>query len=270
MQTYLFLISALLYVGCAFLPVRHARAVALVTLLAWLIHGASLWLDFFLPSALRVGFAMMLSAALWVSVAVFWLENRASTLEGMRILVLPCAALSALLPWFFPGSLVTLAGKTQLYGWHIAVSVLASSTLTVAAFHAILMALQESHLHARGAGEQSGRWLSGAIDRLPALLTMEKLLFRMVRIGFVLLSLTVLSGLVFSEQFLGKAVQWDHKTAFALVSWAVFGAMLLGRRFRGWRGRTALGWMLAGCLTLLLAYVGSRFVLEVILHRGGV
>jgi ABC-type uncharacterized transport system permease subunit len=86
----------------------------------------------------------------------------------------------------------------------------------------------------------------------------------------VLLSLTVLSGLVFSEQFLGKAVQWDHKTVFAVVSWAVFGAMLLGRRFRGWRGRTALGWMLAGCLTLLLAYVGSRFVLEVILHRGSI
>ncbi len=266
MQTYFFLIAALLYAGCAFLPVKLARVIAFGTALAWLIHGGTLWADFFLPASLRVGFAMMLSAALWVSVALFWFENRRATLDSLRVLVLPCAAISVLLPWFFPGSMVKLEGKTMLYGWHIAISVLAYSTLTVAAFHAILMALQESQLHARGV--QTKSWLGLAIDRLPALLTMETLLFRMVRIGFVLLSLTVLSGLVFSEQFLGKAVQWDYKTIFALISWAVFGALLLGRHLRGWRGRIALGWMLAGFLTLLLAYVGSRFVLEVILHRG--
>lgn len=268
MQTYLFLIAAMLYAACAFLPVQQARLITLGTALAWLIHGGTLWADFFLPASLRVGFAMMLSAALWVSVALFWLENRHATLDSMRVLVLPSAAVAVLLPWFFPGSLVKLDGKSMLYGWHIAISVLAYSTLTVAAFHAILMALQESQLHARGMNESGNRWFGLAIERLPALLTMETLLFRMIRVGFVLLSLTVLSGLVFSEQFLGKAVQWDYKTIFALISWAVFGALLLGRHLRGWRGRIALGWMLAGFLTLLLAYVGSRFVLEVILHRG--
>ena len=86
--------------------------------------------------------------------------------------------------------------------------------------------------------------------------------------GFVLLSLTVLSGIVFSEQLFGTVLKWDHKSVFALLSWFLFAALLAGRRWRGWRGKTALRFTLAGFATLVLAYVGSRFVLEVILHRG--
>ena len=114
---------------------------------------------------------------------------------------------------------------------------LAYSTLTIAAFHAVLMALQESRLHTRRAG---GGWLAAALDQLPALLTMEKLLFRLIWIGFVLLSLTVLSGIVFSEQLFGRPLRWDHKSVFALLSWVLFAALLAGRRWRGWRGKTAL------------------------------
>ena len=143
-------------------------------------------------------------------------------------------------------------------------AVLAYSTLTIAAFHAVLMALQESRLHTRAAGAS---WLGGALDQLPALLTMEKLLFRLIWIGFVLLSLTVLSGIVFSEELFGRPLKWDHKSVFALLSWLLFAALLAGRRWRGWRGKTALRFTLAGFATLVLAYVGSRFVLEVILHR---
>jgi ABC-type uncharacterized transport system permease subunit len=129
------------------------------------------------------------------------------------------------------------------------------------------MALQEARLHARG-GASSG-WLAGALDQLPALLTMEKLLFRVIWIGFILLSLTVLSGVVFSEQLFGRALRFDHKSVFALLSWLLFAALLAGRRYQGWRGKTALRFTLAGFATLALAYVGSRFVLEVVLHRGG-
>ena len=86
--------------------------------------------------------------------------------------------------------------------------------------------------------------------------------------GFSLLTLTVLSGVVFSEEFFGRAMTWDHKTLFTLLSWLLFGLLLAGRRWRGWRGKTALSFTLSGFATLLLAYVGSRFVLEVVLHRG--
>jgi ABC-type uncharacterized transport system permease subunit len=265
MRISLFLVAALLYAVCALLPSRQRTAISGVTALAWLVHGAAMWFDMTAPGSLRVGFAIMLSAALWVSVGTYWVENRNFALDGLRRLVMPCAFVAALLPALFPGSLMPLQGQTTAFGWHIAVAVLAYSTLTIAAFHAVLMALQESRLHARHAGR---RWLGGALDQLPALLTMEKLLFRLIWIGFVLLSLTVLSGIVFSEQLFGRALPWDHKSVFALVSWLLFAALLVGRRWRGWRGKTALRFTLAGFATLALAYVGSRFVLEVILHRG--
>jgi ABC-type uncharacterized transport system permease subunit len=99
------------------------------------------------------------------------------------------------------------------------------------------------------------------------LLTMEKLLFRMITLGFVLLTLTLLSGVVFSEQLFGTVVRWDHKTIFSLLSWLLFGTLLAGRKWQGWRGKTALKFTLFGFAILLFAYIGSRFVLEVILHR---
>ena len=265
MQNSLFLAAALLYAVCALLPSRQGVVVSSVTALAWLAHGVALGMDVMVPGRLRVGFAIMLSAALWVSVAAYWLENRNFVLDGLRRLVMPFASIAAVLPLLFPGTLMPLAGKTAAFGWHIAVAVLAYSTLTIAAFHAVLMALQEARLHTRSA---AGGWFGSALDQLPALLTMEKLLFRVIWIGFVLLSLTVVSGLVFSEQVFGRPLVLDHKSVFALLSWALFAALLAGRRWQGWRGKTALRFTLAGFATLALAYVGSRFVLEVFLHRG--
>jgi ABC-type uncharacterized transport system permease subunit len=272
MQTTFFVLAALLYIACAVLPPHRRTAISLGTALAWVLHGAALAADMIGPGSvgagsLRIGFAVMLSATLWISVAAYWLENRNFSLDGLRVLVLPAAAVAVILPVLFPGSVVPLAGKSSLFPWHIAISILAYSTLTIAAFHAVLMALQESKLHTRP-GAAKGGWLAGAIDRLPALLTMEKLLFRLIAFGFVLLTLTVLSGVVFSEQLFHTAFKWDHKTIFTMLSWALFGLLLAGRHWRGWRGKTALSFTLSGFATLLLAYVGSRFVLEVVLHRG--
>jgi ABC-type uncharacterized transport system permease subunit len=265
MQNSLFLAAALLYAVCALLPSRQGAVISGVTALAWLVHGAALWVDMLVPGAVRIGFAIMLSAALWVSVGAYWIENRNLSLDGLRRLVMPFACVATVLPVLFPGSLLPLQGQSSAFGWHIAIAILAYSTLTIAAFHAVLMALQEARLHTRTPGAS---WLAGALDQLPALLTMEKLLFRLIGIGFVLLSLTVLSGIVFSEQLFGIALRWDHKSVFALLSWVLFAALLAGRYLRGWRGKTALRFTLAGFATLALAYVGSRFVLEVVLRRG--
>jgi ABC-type uncharacterized transport system permease subunit len=265
MQNSLFLAATLLYAVCALLPSRRGAVISGVTAVAWAAHGAALGHDVVAPGQLRVGYAIMLSSALWVSVAAYWLENRNFALDGMRRLVMPFACVAALLPLVFPGSLMPLNGQSPAFGWHVAVAVLAYSTLTIAAFHAVLMALQEARLHTRSA---AAGWLGSALDQLPALLTMEKLLFRVIWIGFILLSLTVLSGVVFSEQLFGRALRLDHKSVFALLSWLLFAALLAGRRWQGWRGKTALRFTLAGFATLALAYVGSRFVLEVVLHRG--
>jgi len=265
MHTSLFFAAAVLYAVCTLLPSRQGALISAITATAWLVHGVALWLDMFAPGSLRVGFAIMLSAALWISVAAYWVENRNFALDGLRRLVMPFAFGAALLPLLFPGSLLPLQGQSAALAWHVMVAVLAYSTMTIAAFHAVLMALQESRLHTRMAGGSG--WLGGALDQLPALLTMEKLLFRVIWLGFILLSLTVLSGIVFSEELFGRALRFDHKSVFALLSWILFASLLAGRRWRGWRGKTALRFTLAGFATLALAYVGSRFVLEVVLHR---
>jgi ABC-type uncharacterized transport system permease subunit len=123
----------------------------------------------------------------------------------------------------------------------------------------LLMALVGRRLHAGN----PPRFLQA----LPPLLTMETLLFRIIGAGFVLLTLTLGSGIIFSEELFGKPLQFTHKTTFGFLSWAIFGALLAGRAFYGWRGKSALRWTFAGFITLVLAYLGSRFVLEVILQR---
>jgi len=266
MYIYFFVLAALCYVTSAFLPSERRTWISVGTLAGWLLHGGALWSDMIGNGTLRVGFAVMLSSTLWISVAAYWLENRNFTLDGLRILVLPCAAVAVVLPAIFPGDMMSLEGKSALFPWHIAIATLAYSTLTIAAFHAILMALQESKLHARLTAQKTSLFAL-AIDRLPALLTMEKLLFRLIGFGFFLLTLTVLSGVFFSEELFGEAFRFTHKNVFTMLSWVLFGVLLTGRKWRGWRGRTALSFTLSGFTTLLLAYVGSRFVFEVLLHR---
>ena len=260
--------AGLLYIVCSLLPEQQRRFITLGTGVAWLLHGVALASIVITPDYLRLGFAVMLSAALWMTVAAYWIENRNSSGDGLRRLVLPIAAIVIVLPAFFPGSEIPLAGKSLWFAWHVALSTLAYGSLTIAAFHAVLMAMQESRLHALPAVAAQRGWFALTIDRLPALLTMERVLFRLISFGFLLLTLTVVSGVFFSEAVFGKPFRLEHKTLFTLLSWLLFGALLAGRQWRGWRGKTALSFTLTGFATLLLAYVGSRFVMEVVLHRG--
>jgi ABC-type uncharacterized transport system permease subunit len=96
---------------------------------------------------------------------------------------------------------------------------------------------------------------------------MEAVLFRMIIIAFVLLTIALGSGVLFAEAIFGKAMAIDHKTLFGFVSWGIFAALLVGRHVYGWRGRIALRWTLAGFMVLLLAYIGSSFVAQVLLGR---
>ena len=128
------------------------------------------------------------------------------------------------------------------------------------------MALAERSLH-HGGDEAKALPLSRFLEDLPPLLVLERILFRFIGLGFALLTLTAFSGVLFSEEIFGQPLRFDHKNVFTLVAWAVFGILLLGRRLWGWRGRTALRLTFGGFALLLLAYVGSRFVMEVILER---
>jgi ABC-type uncharacterized transport system permease subunit len=109
--------------------------------------------------------------------------------------------------------------------------------------------------------------LPRVLQALPPLLTMETLLFRIIGAGLILLTLTLISGVVFSEQVFGKPWQINHKFIFGVISWCVFTVLMMGHHLYGWRGRKAVRWMMSGYVFLLLAYVGSKFVMEVLLHR---
>jgi ABC-type uncharacterized transport system permease subunit len=218
-----------------------------------------------MATGLHFGFAPALSVILWLGVLMLWMESLSIRVEALLAVVLPIAALSALLPLFFPGSDWSGLARQPLFIPHLLVGTLAYGVLMLAALHAGLMMAAERALHGGATPQWSifARW----VDHLPPLLVLERILFRFIGVGFGLLSLTVLSGIVFSEQLFGRAARFDHKTVFTLVAWAVFGVLLIGRSRWGWRGRTALRLTLSGFVVLMLAYVGSRFVLEVILRR---
>ena len=218
---------------------------------------------------LRFGFAHALSATMLISGVLLWVEGFFVPLRGLYLLVAPIAALTVILPPFFHGASIAVEGSSLALRLHLSLSILAYSFLTVAALHALLMASVDHHLHQPSA--DPGRGLARLFTRLPPLLALESLLFRQIAVGFVLLSATVASGALFSEQLFGRPLRFDHTTAhkivFALLAWGVFGGLLAGRAVFGWRGRTALRWTFTGFVMLLLAYVGSRFVVEVILRR---
>ena len=164
-----------------------------------------------------------------------------------------------LLPLIFPSSRILDNTELPAFRAHLFGAMLAYSLLTIAAFHASLMIVIERHLH-HPAGHP-------VLVNLPPLLVMEKLLFRIIWAGFILLTLTLISGTFFSNEVFGQPFTFTHKTFFGVVSWSVFAALLVGRQFYGWRGRIAIRWTLTGFVILLLAYIGSKFVLEVILNR---
>lgn len=249
------------------------RAALLVPLT---LHGYLLQADLFAPGGLRFGFAHALSAMMWLAVAFYWIESLFYRLEGMQPPALALAALAAPLPAVFPGRESGALAASLEFRLHVLLAMLAYSLFTIAILHALLMALLERKLHRSGAGRGAGgallaegaAMLSGPLAALPPLLTLERLLFRLIAAAFVLLTCTLATGAAFSETLFGQPLRFDHKTLFALLSWATFAFLLAGRHLYGWRGRPALRWTLAGFVMLLLAYVGSRFVLEVVLGRG--
>jgi ABC-type uncharacterized transport system permease subunit len=237
---------------------------------ALLVHGVLLHTTIFPQNAMVFGFAFALSAMFWLGAGIYWIESFFFPLDGLRLLVLPLACVASVMPLIFGGVRVLPYAAAPMFKLHFLIANIAYGLFAIAALHAILMLMVEKRLqNMRGTSTRhtSNSWVSSWLDTLPPLLTLEKLLFRLISAGFVLLTLTLISGIAFNEQLVDKAFKLDHKTVFAILSWLMFGALLTARRVSGWRGRAALRWVLASFVALLLAYVGSRFVFEVLLHR---
>lgn len=235
---------------------------------AIVLHGVALSLTILPGHSLHLSWALALSAAIWLGMVIFWLENLVMRLDGLLLILLPAATAASLLATVFPQSHLVAHAANDWLRIHLLIALTAYGLITVAALQAMLMTALDRQLH-RPIEQAANRNIIGrALDTMPPLLVQEVLLFRLIGIGFTVLTLTVITGAVVSMRISSELVPMDHKTVFTLLSWLTFGTLLLGRRMRGWRGRLALRWTLVGFAFLLLSYTGSRFVLDVILQRG--
>jgi ABC-type uncharacterized transport system permease subunit len=238
-----------------------ARFERVLLVFALLAHGLALLEAIFPGSEMRFGFSNALSLAVWLAIFFYWVETLYTRLDSLRAIVLPAGVLACVLAVLFPATHAVSDSSvaSPVFRAHFITAILAYGLFMLAALHAMLMAIATKQLHhAR---------LSRLLANLPPLLTMEARLFRLIGVGFVLLTMALLAGIIYTKTLFGTAFRFDHKTIFVTISWLLFGILLIGRHLRGWRGRVALRWTLAGFITLMLAYIGRWFVIEVLLHR---
>lgn len=254
----LYLLSCSCYLALA-LQCAHARRIPAVSfaLLATALasHGTVLALAMQGADGLSFGVSIVLSLTLWLAMLVYGVEHFFTPLHPLLRLAAPVAALCCVLPAILPGAPRPLPHGGWMVSTHIVVAILAYALFTLAVFHALLIALAERALHGAQPLAESEH---------PPLLLLERLLFRLVGAAFFFLTLTVGSGLLFAERLFGQPVEWSHRTLFGIAAWALFAILLLGRHLRGWRGRAATHWLLAGFILLLVTYAGTRFALEML------
>lgn len=246
------------YLAAAIPSERFSPGLRAALLVGWIAHGAALVIDIAgigsgVPGA-RFGFAPALSMTLWVVLAVYELESRFVPLAGVRRALASLGAIVVILAWLFPGQVYAQA--TSVWApLHWLLGVASYGLFGVAVLHALLLNRAERQMRRTAAAA------TPPAQGVP-LLRLERLTFRFVGAGFVVLSAAILLGVWFSDHW-----RWDHKAVFSVLGWLVFAGLLAGRRAFGWRGPVATRGVYIGAVLLLLAYVGSRFVLEVVLHR---
>jgi ABC-type uncharacterized transport system permease subunit len=140
---------------------------------------------------------------------------------------------------------------------HAAVALLAYSVLSLCGLTAALLLFAERRMR----GQRSASLPSW----MPAISGLESVLFQLLAGGFAFLTLTVLSGVLFIHNWFAQHLV--HKTVLTLLAWLCFLVLLIGHYRKGWRGARAARWTLAACFLLLLAFFGSKLVLELVLHR---
>jgi len=242
---------------------RGANAVSLSALprIIWagslLLHAAILAVLLFTATGLNLNFQNAISVVAWFISLLLFFSCWRHPLGSLALVVLPALSLLLLIGLTHFGSEALIIEGGVGLQWHVLTSLLGFSVLTLGAGQALLLAYQERKLRSHH--------LNGWIRHLPPLQYMEELLFQLIGIGFVLLTLSLISGWLFLEDIFAQHLV--HKTVLSIVAWVIFAVLLIGRRLQGWRGQTAIRWTLWGYVLLVVAYFGSKLVLEIILHR---
>lgn len=251
-------LGAMLAYAAAALPSTRRMGVSTAALLlGFSLHLGLLLLDVGgwgqTEAGIRLGFAPVLSMTVWLVLAVHTVESRLVPLPTVRRVLAMVGAAAVLLAWLFPGEMRRVTSPQAPL--HYVLGVASYGLFGAAVLHAALLDAAERRMRRHRAPQAGGFGMP--------LLQLERLTFRFVGAGFAALTVTLALGALSSLEW-----RWDHKTVLSLLGWLVFAALLVGRRWRGWRGRRATRWLYGGALLLLLAYAGSRFVFEVLLRRG--
>ena len=237
-------------------PRLSAGSTRAVLFVAWLLHALTLT-EGLLGDPPRFGFASALSMTVWLVLSVYAVESRLFPQLKARWTLAGLGSVAVLLVIVFPGSAYPRIASPWL-PLHWALGIASYGLFAAAVVHGWLMNRSERSIR-----------LAAQPDTDVPLLTLERLTFRFVQAGFVLLTASLLVGWLFAELLYGPQLtgQWNHKTVFSMLAWLTFAGLLVGRARLGWRGRQAVGVLYLGSGLLLLGYAGSRFVLEVILKR---
>ena len=255
--------SILGYLGSTLLIVKELkrrsrqRLPLYLAMMAAACHSITIWTNSVQSGGFNFNFFNTASLVSLLVVLLLLTTSLNKPVEKLGIALFPIAALMLGLEISIPSKPYIL----QNYNWqmttHILTSIIAFSLLNIAAFQAILLAIQDRQLKRRHPQR--------LIQSLPPLQTMESLLFQMIAAGLAFLSVSLISGVIFIEDLFAQHLA--HKTVLSILAWLIFSGLLAGRIRYGWRGQTAINWTLIGFVALLLAYFGSKLVLEIILEK---
>lgn len=254
-------LAFLLYLCCSAVLIRNfvqrnqqgsiLLPVSIVTIVALVAHGADIGFTMKALGGWDLGLFTTLSVASWLMAFIAFVIGAKIPKAHPGMVIYPLVAISLILKTSLPSEQATVLASPALE-WHILLSLTAYSLFTLAALQAVVLAVQEQQLRQRH--------LAGIMRKLPPLQSMENSLFQLILAGFVFLTIGLLTGLFFIEDIFSQHLV--HKTILSLIAWCVFATLLWGRKQYGWRGKTAIKWTLAGFSFLVLAYLGSKLVLE--------
>lgn len=224
-----------------------------------LFHAGALFFSLSSDSGLNLALTSAASLVAWTIVLLFTIALVRQPIENLALAILPITFITLISQGIWPGLHPLPIQDSAAQSLHITISLLAYSLLSLACAQSLVVLVQEYQLKHKHPG--------GFMRALPPVQTMESLMVQLVAAGFILLTLTVASGLFFTQEIFGKPFQLTHHTVLSLAAWLVFGLYLLGHWKFGWRGRIAVRWVLIGGVLLALGYLGTKFVLEVLLSH---
>ena len=259
-------LAALLYLAATGLQLLHIsqrrqqidRTVFVLGLVALLCHAIVAWDSVVAVDGVNLGIYKV-AALLFLVINLACITSLARRpLQNLLVVLFPLSALAVLISTYAPDTTAVVSDISGGMLLHISASLLAYAVLTLAAIQSGLLAIQDHQLR--------HRHTRGIIQILPPLQLMESMLFELLWIGVSLLTLSIVSGFVFVDDIFAQSLV--HKTVLTIFAWLLFSVLLWGHYKLGWRSQTAVRFTLAGFAVLMLAFFGSKLVLELVLERG--